>query len=503
MSESFSYDVVPYPGLLFGQTHPDLMSTLASYLGIAAADPARCRVLELGCGDGSNLLAFAAALPHSEFIGVDLSDLHIASANQSAAEMEAKNLSFRQQDILDLDLGTLGEFDFIIAHGFYSWVPVDVREKALEIYSRCLAPNGIGFVSFNAYPGYKMWEMFRDMMRFHTVNTPDPMEKVSSGIDILRKAGASAAAAGMSQFLFQSAFRSLSERHPQNIFHDEFAPINQPFYFHEFVDHLKAHGLRFLAESAPLSPTNPSVSAVVDSVIPDGASLETREQYVDFIECRSFRNLLICRDGLDAQREPANDIVQAFYIASGFQPAAGAEGSGLFRGPNEESLKMDHPLTAAALSILGSIWSRSLPFDALVDQAGSQLGEKPAGEDVSQLAENLLYLFEAGRIEFHRFQADFTTAVPERPRLHKVARLQVEKGYRSISTMGGFTFTPDDDLVRLLLMLADGTRTREKLISELGTRVQVPEERKAEFAVKLPEIIDTALSQLAARGLFT
>ncbi|MEP6849730.1 MAG: class I SAM-dependent methyltransferase [Acidobacteriota bacterium] len=500
MSESFSYDVVPYPGLLFGQTHPDLMSTLATYLGIAAADPARCRVLELGCGDGSNLLAFAAALPHSEFIGVDLADLHIALATQYAAEMEVNNLSFRQQDILDLDPSTLGEFDFIIAHGFYSWVPAGVREKALEIYAGCLAPNGIGFLSFNAYPGYKVWEMFCDMMRFHTADTPDPMEKVSSGIDILRKAGA--AAAGMNQFLFQSAFRSLSERHPQNIFHAEFAPINQPFYLHEVVDHLKAHGLRFLIESAPLSPANPSVSAVIDSVIPAGAGIETREQYLDFIECRSFRNLLICRDGLHLQREPANDIVQAFYIASGFQPAAGAEGSSLFRGPNEESLEMAHPLTAAALSVLGAIWSRSLPFDALVGQAGSQLGEKPSAEDISQLAENLLYLFEAGQIEFHRFQTDFTTAVPKRPRLCKLARLQGAKGYRSISTLGGFTFTPDDDLVRLLLMLADGTRTSEELISELRMRVQVPEERKAEFAVKLPEIVDTTLSQLAARGLF-
>jgi hypothetical protein len=55
-----SYDDVPYPVLCFVQTHPDRLATCARLLGMDPAPVEHCRVLELGCASGGNLLPMAA-----------------------------------------------------------------------------------------------------------------------------------------------------------------------------------------------------------------------------------------------------------------------------------------------------------------------------------------------------------------------------------------------------------------------------------------------------------
>ena len=74
MSKDFSYNKVPYISTFQNQIYPDRMATLATLLGMNPAPPAKCRYLELGCGEGDNLIGFAFHLPESEFVGVDLSD---------------------------------------------------------------------------------------------------------------------------------------------------------------------------------------------------------------------------------------------------------------------------------------------------------------------------------------------------------------------------------------------------------------------------------------------
>ena len=65
------YDAVPYPGHPFQQTHPDRLATLPTLFGLQPPPLERCRVLELGCGDGGNLVPVALALPGARFLGID------------------------------------------------------------------------------------------------------------------------------------------------------------------------------------------------------------------------------------------------------------------------------------------------------------------------------------------------------------------------------------------------------------------------------------------------
>lgn len=122
------------------------------------------RVLELGCGRGGNLVGLAATLPGATFLGVDHAPSQVADGVADAAALGLSNCEFRAVDIRHLELD-LDPFDYIICHGVFSWVPLDVRDRILELNRALLAPGGIGFISFNTQPGWSARGMIRDVLR--------------------------------------------------------------------------------------------------------------------------------------------------------------------------------------------------------------------------------------------------------------------------------------------------------------------------------------------------
>src|SRR5215204_3963427 len=182
---SINYEDVVYPNFVHAQTHPNRLATMARAYGLKTAPVENCRVLEVGCGSGTNLLAMAANLPQSEFVGVDLSENHIKFGVQAAEEIGVTNLKLVRADLMEVDFSEFGKFHYIIAHGFYSWIPPFVREKFLEICRDNLAENGIAFVSYNAFPGCHLRLMMREMMTFHTENIESPHEKVDQSLALL------------------------------------------------------------------------------------------------------------------------------------------------------------------------------------------------------------------------------------------------------------------------------------------------------------------------------
>ncbi len=67
------HDDPPYPELCHSWTHPSRLAAIATLSGMRPAPPERCRVLELGCASGGNLVPMAYGLPGSTFVGVDIS----------------------------------------------------------------------------------------------------------------------------------------------------------------------------------------------------------------------------------------------------------------------------------------------------------------------------------------------------------------------------------------------------------------------------------------------
>jgi cyclopropane fatty-acyl-phospholipid synthase-like methyltransferase len=111
-----SYDEFPYPRNAYFQTHPDHLATIATLFGLKPVAVDQCRVLELGCCCGDNIVPLALSLPQSTFVGIDLSDRQIALGQQTISALGLKNVELRHASIMEVD-ESYGIFDYVICHG--------------------------------------------------------------------------------------------------------------------------------------------------------------------------------------------------------------------------------------------------------------------------------------------------------------------------------------------------------------------------------------------------
>ncbi|HEV3386835.1 MAG TPA: class I SAM-dependent methyltransferase, partial [Gemmata sp.] len=183
-STANSYDEVPYECHPYPQTHPSRLATIATLFGLSPPPVDNCRVLELGCAGGGNLIPMAEALPESSFVGVDLSLRQIGDGETIVRNLGLMNISLRHASIADVD-ESYGMFDYVICHGVFSWVPQSTQRKILDISAKCLTPNGVAYVSYNTYPGWHMRGMIRDMMRYHALRFETPDHRVKQARALL------------------------------------------------------------------------------------------------------------------------------------------------------------------------------------------------------------------------------------------------------------------------------------------------------------------------------
>ena len=244
----FAYDQVLYPGFPLAQTHPDRLATIAGLLGMRALPPDRCRVLELGCGDGGNLIPMALGLPQSQFTGIDLAEQAVARGRTVIQALGLENISLRQMDLTKAG-ADLGEFDYVLAHGVYSWVPPEVRDALLRISRANLAPDGVAYVSYNAYPGFHRREMFRGMMLHNVRSVRDPAGRYQQAVQLVEDLAKCKLDGELARLLFDEQLQHLSETAPWVLYHDDLAGTNRAFYFHEFAAEARRHHVQYLAEA--------------------------------------------------------------------------------------------------------------------------------------------------------------------------------------------------------------------------------------------------------------
>jgi SAM-dependent methyltransferase len=435
---------VPYPGHAFAQTHPDRLATVATLFGLRPAPPAACRLLELGCGDGGNLVPMAYALPGSAFAGIDLSATAIERAREASGALALENVDLRQGDLASLEPG---EFDYVVAHGVYSWVAPPERDALLATCRAHLAPHGVAYVSYDVLPGGHLREITRQMLRWHLRDVEEPEERIAQARALLT-AVAEAGKDGdeLRQRLAWQAEWALAQADP-SLFHDELAEHHEAVLFADFAAHAKRHGLRFLAEA--------DVFEMQASALPPGLATGTieREQYLDFFKGRMFRQTLLCRAETEP-REPAAAVVRDMLAASPAKPA-GPVGAGRteFRGPHGATLTTDNDAVKAALVRLGEAWPVAVPV--------AQLG----GADA--VAEMLVRAYAVNFVQLHVWAPDLATTPSERPVASAPARLQAARGTR-VTTLRHAEIDVPDELGRRLITLLDGTRDRAALLRELG-----------------------------------
>jgi hypothetical protein len=336
-----------------------------------------------------------------------------------------------------LDLGAeLGRFDYILCHGVYSWVPAAVRDQILAVCAASLNPQGIAYVSYNCYPGWRTQGAVRDLMRYHTGRTGDPRDRVRRAREILAFLAASVRnpQGRYGRMLAEEAVR-LAGLPDDYVFHEYLEDVNHPVYFHEFVDHAAAHGLQYLWEAyvGELgSDLRPEVIQAVRGLTPD---LIGQQQYIDYLTDRPFRSSLLCRAGIALDRTIPPERMTAFQFVGVAEPDSdrpdiGSTASETFRTPEGAGIATNHPVFKAALTCLAGRAPDAFSFDELcaatrVRLAATAVAQPVPDDEVPRhIAELLRQGALARLVELHLRRPWPRTAPPvsDRPPARRRAR---------------------------------------------------------------------------------
>jgi len=473
------YDEVPYPSYTHKQTHPDRLAVIATLLGMQPAPVDRCRVLELGCSDGGNLIPMAMSLRQSEFVGVDRAASPVQAANEVLTSLGLKNIRIKQLDVLNLP-GDLGDFDYIIAHGLYAWVPENVKEKILSVCKSHLKPQGVAYVSYNAYPGGHISDMLRNMLLFHLRDIPDSGQRLKQSVAFLKFLAESQIISNPYNSLLQDELKQTLEFGPGLLYHDRIAGVNTPLYFFQFIEAAAKHGLQFLGEAdfSELQYHNYRAETVKLLEQMATANIILKEQYLDFLKCRRFRQTLLCHAAVAVSHVPGSRPVTEMFIASRARPVSPpvdlAPGKVVeFVGPRGGKVATDYQLAKAALAHLAEIYPGSLAFSSLLNAARKLIGETgdvATADEVETLSDILLRIYGTGLIELSTRAPDFVVEVSERPVASPLARFQVERGL-AVANLRHVEVDIEDEIGRELLKLLDGTRNHDALLEDLTAAV--------------------------------
>ena len=466
------YDDIRYPGYVYARTHPDHLAAVATVFGMTPAPPERCRVLEVACGDGGNLVPMAFGLPGSRFTGFDLAAGPIADAQSFAKALGLTNLDLRALDLLDAP-AAFGPFDYIIAHGFYSWVPDEVRRRLLDACARWLAPNGVAFISYRARPGDDIRQMVRRMILYHIEGAPDARTRVGQAralLDFLAEGATDEDGYGPA---VRTEANSLRRYDPAHLFHDDLAPVCDAFWFYEFVERAGRAGLKFLSDVDLEVRDDPRVRKGAYAVLRKLHDRRlAREQYLDFVKGRRFRQTLLVHHAVEAAESPDPGALRRLRAASPSRPSTAAcdpvaEGEVEFRTIENHAFKVSHPYSKAALLELGSRWPCSLGFDELLDRVRARLGRAGSAEDARTLGEVLLEGWGLGVVDIRTAEPAFAVTPGERPLASPLTRLQIQLG-RPVSNARHEPVQAHSVLEGPLLQLCDGTRDRAALARDLA-----------------------------------
>lgn len=516
------YDSIPYPTSPFRQTRPERLSAIARLFGLEAPPAEKCRVLELGCSMGGNLIVMAQDHPGSRFLGIDASSRQIGEGWKTIDALGLKNIQLKQLDILDIG-EDIGEFDYIISHGVYSWVPAPVQNKMLEICQRHLASNGVAYISYNTYPGWHIRGIVRDMMFYRGVQFTDPQTSLAQAKSLVEFVAQSSRGADTPyQRLLQSELKHLGQMEDYYLQHEHLEENNQPLYFHEFARRLAVNGLQYLGDADFSTMVSSNFSAEVAKTLQElGAhDIVQMEQYMDFVRCRYFRKTLVCRSGVRLNRTLTPHVVKDLLLASDAKPATPAWAlepaqTMSFEAAGGYKISCKAPLTKIALRTLQREWPMPVAFPELLARCKVEAAAAgyPADEAGAEefLAGEMLTGMAAGVVEWRLTPVAFTTAVADTPAATALARLQAAQGYKVTNLRGELVTL--DEIHRQTLRQLDGSRGRAQLAEALmapvrrgelvlqrdGDKQRVSDE--AEMRSLLGPAIDKVLQNLAKRAL--
>lgn len=516
------YDKIVYPESAYAAAHPDRMAVVASLMGMRPPPVETARILELGTGTGGHIIPIAYQYPQSTCVGIDYAHTQIDIAQDTITAVGLTNITMRAMNFMDVD-ESLGQFDYIIAHGIFSWVPVPVQHQLLELVRRHLSPDGIAYISYNTYPGWRMLEIAGDLMRFHTRGIEDPWERAAAARAFIGEMAdlpeMEDVESSWRRFMatYHQVMVSLKEyllvKSDHVLLHDDLEETNQPFYFHEFCALLDVHALTYLADSTfsnnMLSNLTPSERKLVEA---HSSNFGEVEQYMDIVRNRTFRTSLVVHEMAEFTRSLDPRKLAPLYITTLMAerkapPEDGVEGAVEFIAPDGKGFTTNDAINIAAIRLLieaegGAIAFRDLVRRARMNAYAYRVPTTTEDEDAGQIAAMLLAFYgrSAYMADLYCTAPSYVSYVSDRPEASKLARYQaissetVTNQRQKRVNLGASS--------RALIGLLDGTNNRAALFDALRRMVVLPGDvPEAERNAKIGDELDHLLKNLQNAAL--
>lgn len=374
---SDAYDETPYQSNAFSISAPGHLRAVAALYGLDTPAVENASILELGCAAGGNLLPIAMANPQAKVVGIDLSGQQIDAGRKVIDALGVPNLELLAMSILDIT-PSLGKFDYIIVHGVFSWVPPEVRTAILRVCRQNLSPDGIAYISYNTYPGWKASDVVRDAMILNSYGATTAQERLERAKDILGMLEHGLAAGNPMASALQFAARQLRGQSDYYLMHEHLEAVNSPCYFLEFVAAIEEHGLTYLTDAEPQTTMSSNFGenvAALHGALAANVGREMREQYLDFAVGRQFRKSLVVHSNkasLMRERPEANAFERMYFASQLTQQKSDIGSSGQQRQYVSSSgvgIASTDPTFFAIADALRSAWPRALSYSELLECA--------------------------------------------------------------------------------------------------------------------------------------
>jgi methyltransferase-like protein/2-polyprenyl-3-methyl-5-hydroxy-6-metoxy-1,4-benzoquinol methylase len=291
---ALKYDLMPYHSKPFAQSQPARLGGIAKLFGLDVVPMAKARVLELGCASGGNIIPLAVRYPKAKFVGMDLGRTQVATGLAKIAQLKLKNIDILCQSLTEIG-EELGQFDYIICHGVYSWVPQQVQDAILRVIKERLSPDGLACVSYNALPGWRVMQPMRDAFTLMIPDGDDQALRVARARELLEFIKTYSPDRGPYGDTMRNGADRLAGMSDDYIAHEFLEDHNSPSYLREFANNAAGHSLVYLGDcefSSMILDNQPPELARQVLARANNDMVET-EQMLDVLTGRTFRQTIL------------------------------------------------------------------------------------------------------------------------------------------------------------------------------------------------------------------
>ena len=458
-----SYDETPYRSAPLKRSHPARLAANARFLGLEAPAVAHARILEIGCASGGHLIPLAASFPEARFLGVDLSPVQIADGQARIDRLGLENIALAARSLTELGPAD-GQFDYIICHGVYSWIPDALRDDLLRICKALLSPTGVAMISYNVLPGWRLFQIARDCMQLHAGAEETHAARSAQTRRMFELlASFSSEKYSYGQFWRKEA-KKMTVGDDAYLAHEIFEDSNAPCTFRDFTARAGRHGLAYLSETWLAANVAETVAFEATAIIDElsGDDPYAREQYVDIFSGRSFRESLL----VHAERSPSVDrslssarIEDLHLIAPmnlAVTTAEGRPGEWTIADGGGGIVSNDFDVVAAIHRLIERRPSSSRLEDIAPANATSP-------ELRAAVAATLAEMLKFGHLQISTEAVACAKSLSTRPKAWSLAASDArDSDFTATLRHAAFQMAP---LQRFLLLLLDGTRTRDDLVA--------------------------------------